>query len=113
MTLADDDLGTFAASVRAAARKRMLFLHHAVTQMSRPDRMLTVEEVRSVVLRGGIIEDYPEDARGHSCLMLGKGDSDKAVHVVCPPKEDYLAIITAYLPEEHEWSPDFRTRRIA
>lgn len=24
-----------------------------------------------------------------------------------------LAVITAYLPEEHEWSSDFRTRRQA
>jgi Domain of unknown function (DUF4258) len=106
-------LGIFTANVRAAARKRMLFLHHAVTQMSRPDRMITVEEVRSVVLRGEIIEDYPEDARGHSCLILGKGDAERFVHVVCAPKADYLAIITAYLPEKREWSPGFRTRRVA
>jgi hypothetical protein len=75
--------------------------------------MITVEEVRSAVLRGEIIEDYPEDARGHSCLMLGAGDSGRAVHVVCAPKNDYLAIITAYLPEGHEWSPDFKTRKKA
>jgi hypothetical protein len=66
--------------------------------------------VRSVVLRGEIIEDYPEDARGHSCLMPGAGDLERAVHVVCAPKDDYLAIITAYLPERHEWNADFRTR---
>jgi Domain of unknown function (DUF4258) len=113
MTLADDGLGRFAAAVRKAAREKLLFLHHAVTQMSRPDRMLTVEEVRSVLVHGEIIEDYPEDARGHSCLMLGTGDSGRAVHVVCAPKADYLAIITAYLPEEREWSKDFKTRRVA
>ena len=39
-------------------------------------------EVRAVVLRGEIIENYPEDARGHSCLILGAGDSGRAVHVV-------------------------------
>ncbi len=72
--------------------------------------MITVQEVRSAVLRGEVIEDYPEDARGHSCLMLGKGDSGRAVHVVCAPKENYLAIISAYLPEPREWTPDFRTR---
>src|SRR5271165_6945723 len=105
--LPDDGLEVFAAAVRTAARKKMLFLHHAVTQMARPDRMLTVEEVRSVVMRGERIENYPEDARGHSCLMLGTGDSKRAVHVVCAPKADYLAVITAYLPEEREWNPDF------
>lgn len=40
------------------------FPSHAVRQMSRPDRMISVQEVRRVVLRGEIIEDYPEDARG-------------------------------------------------
>ena len=35
----------------------------------------------------------------------------RAVHVVCSPKADYLAVITAYLPEPAQWSPDFRERR--
>ena len=51
--------------------------------------------------------------RGHSGLMSGTGDSGRVVHVVCTPKTDYLAIITAYLPEERKWSQDFRTRRVA
>jgi hypothetical protein len=42
--------------------------------------------------------------------MLGMGDGERAVHVCCAPKEDYLAVITAYLPDEHEWSEDFRVR---
>lgn len=100
-----------AALVKSAARKKVLFLPHAIAQMSRPDRMITVKEVRSTLMRGEIIEDYPEDARGHSCLILGKGESGRAVHVICAPKEDYLAIITAYLPGKDEWSRDFRTRR--
>jgi hypothetical protein len=57
-----------------------------------------------------VIEDYPEDARGHSCLLLGRGDGGRPIHVVCSPKDDFLAIITAYLPDETEWSSDFRNR---
>jgi hypothetical protein len=44
-------------------------------------------------------------------LMLGFGDGGRAVHVVCSPKNDYLAIITAYLPDPAQWSEDFRRRR--
>lgn len=77
--------------------------------MSRPDRMITEAEVRAVIKEGEIIEDYPEDARGHSCLMLGY--TQRAVHVVCSPKDEYLAVITAYLPDPGEWSEDFRERR--
>ena len=35
----------------------------------------------------------------------------RSVHVVCAPKEDYLAIITAYIPSADEWEADLRTRR--
>ena len=42
--------------------------------------------------------------------MLGYGAGGRAVHVVCSPKDEYLAIITAYLPDEDEWTADFRER---
>jgi hypothetical protein len=72
--------------------------------------VITTSEVHGVVDEGEVIEDYPEDVRGHSCLMLGYGDGGRAIHIVCSPKDEYLALITAYLPEKDEWSNDFRTR---
>jgi hypothetical protein len=97
--------------VRQAAQKRLLFLPHAIRQMSRPQRMITSEEVEVVATQGEVIEDYPSDPRGHSCLLLGPGEADRAMHVVCSPKDEYLAIITAYLPDPAQWSEDFRRRR--
>ena len=94
-----------------AAAKRILFLPHALRQMNAPERMISTREVRAVVFHGMVIEDYPEDVRGHSCLMLGRGDGGRPVHVVCAPKPDYLAIITAYLPSEEQWELDWRMRR--
>ena len=91
--------------------KRRLFLPHALHQMVRPDRMIRPAEVRQVIEQGEVIEDYPDDPRGHSCLMLGFGDNGRALHVVCAPKVEYLAIITAYVPDVDEWSTDFRTRK--
>jgi len=76
--------------------------------MLRPDRMIRGAEVRRVIAGGEVIEDYPEDARGPSCLLLGYGDQDRPIHVVCAPRDDYLAIITAYLPDPQEWSGDFQ-----
>ena len=61
--------------------------------------MISTDEVGIVVTQGELIEDYPSDPRGHSCLMLGLGEANRAVHVVCSPKGEYLAIITAYLPD--------------
>jgi hypothetical protein len=97
------------AAVREAARKKVLFLPHAIKQMARPSTMISTSEVERVVVEGEIIEDYPEDVRGPSCLMLGSGE-DRLIHVVCSPKDDYLAIITAYVPDPSQWSPDFRRR---
>jgi len=79
--------------------------------MSRPLRMISSNEVEAVISGGEVIEDYPNDPRGHSCLILGFGESGRAVHVVCSPKDEYLAIITAYLPDPDQWSEDFRQRR--
>ncbi len=63
-----------------------------------------------MITEGEVIEDYPKDARGPSCLLLSFEDRERPIHVVCAPREDYLAIITAYLPDPHEWSNDFRKR---
>ena len=73
--------------------------------------MITAQDVRRVVMRGEIIEDYPEDARGHSCLLLGAGADARKIHVVCAPRTSYLAIITAYLPDAGEWDAELRVRR--
>lgn len=101
----------FLKLVRDKARLKILYLPHAVRQMNTPERMIRPAEVEKAVMDGDMIEDYPEDARGHSCLILGSGDEDRPIHVVCSPKDDYLAIITAYLPDPARWSKDFKTRK--
>lgn len=117
-TLEDENVNSAAADeavllqdkVRYSASQRILFLPHAIRQMSRPDRMITTAEVRKVVKFGTVIEAYVEDPRGTSCLLLGLGTLDRPIHVVCSPKSDFLAIITAYLPNPQEWSDDFKVR---
>ena len=98
-------------SVRESASARILYLPHAVRQMSRPDRMISTAEVRHAIETGEVVEDYPDDPRGHSCLILGYGADGRPIHVVCSPRSEYLAIITAYLPSEEEWQDDFRKRK--
>jgi Domain of unknown function (DUF4258) len=97
--------------IKRAAQQRVLYLPHAVRQMSHPDRMITPAEVEHIVISGEVIEDYPQDPRGPSCLLLGEGEGGRLLHVVCSPKDDYLAIITAYVPDPGQWSADLRRRR--
>ena len=101
----------FLGQVREAAAKRILFLPHALNQMNAPERMISTQEVRDVIFQGVMVEDYPADTRGHSCLILGRGNRHRPIHVVCTPKSDYLAIITAYLPSPEQWRSDWQTRK--
>lgn len=97
--------------VREAGSKKLLFLPHAMSQMNRPERMINTAEVQAVIGTGIIIEDYPEDSRGHSCLISGFGETGRPVHVVCTPKDEYLAVITAYIPNKEQWHSDWQTRK--
>ena len=72
--------------------------------------MITTADVRRVLEEGEIIEDYPEDSRGHSCLILGKGGNGRPIHIVCAPKDEYLAVITTYIPDRVQWTRDFSAR---
>jgi hypothetical protein len=97
-------------AVHEAAKARVLYLPHAIKPMSRPDRMISPADVEAVLGAPILVEDYPDDPRGHSCLLLGSAIGGRAIHVVCSPKADYLAIITAYMPDPKLWSGDFRKR---
>jgi hypothetical protein len=60
---------------------------------------------------GEIIEDYPTDARGPSCLVYGITTGGRILHTVMSRGG---WVITVYPPAETEpaaWSPDFRQRR--
>jgi len=102
---------TIITKIREAAYQRILFLPHALNRMNAPARMITPVEIRSVVETGIVVENYPTDPRGHSCLMLGFGKQGRPLHVVCAPRQDYLAIITVYLPDAEKWEADWQTRK--
>jgi len=93
----------------SSANKKILFLPHAIKQMSRPDRIIATDEIKEAVLLGEVIEEYPEDRRGESYL-ISHTKKGRVIHVVCAPKPEYLAIITAYLPATDQWSSDFKER---
>ncbi len=102
----------FIDSVRESARSKIIYTDHALTEMLTENEVISIEEIRHVVFTGDIIEDYPADKRGHSCLMFAYSPSGaRPVHVVCAPKGDYCAIITAYVPSVEKWYEDYRTRR--
>ena len=96
--------------IKETAQKRILYTTHALKQMNSEKRLILTKEIENKIFNGHIIEDYPEDKRGYSCLINGKIDS-RPVHVVCAPKDEYLAIITAYIPETNKWDKEFSKRK--
>ena len=78
-----------------AFKKKVLFTRHALDRMNAPERMIKKGEVYEAIENGQVVEDYPSDPRGHSCLIEARV-ADRTIHVVCAPKDEYLAIITVY-----------------
>jgi hypothetical protein len=64
---------------------------------------LDIPDLENALLHGSVIEDYAEDKRGHSCLVLGRS-SGHDVHIVCGRnRSGWLVIITVYLPGPPKW----------
>ena len=95
--------------VREAMKKQVVFSIHAHRQMDM--RGITVGEVFEALEAPELVEDYPDDPRGHSCLLLGRTKSGRPLHMICAPSDEGLIIITVYEPSLIEWEPDFKTRR--
>jgi len=103
-------MNDFKLKIQQSANKNIFFTIHAAQQCISKDRMISPKEIRKVINCFDIIENYPFDIRGHICLIGGKGDNKRAVHLVCYPTENYLQIITAYLPEEKKWNNNSNQR---
>ena len=96
--------------IKEAFRKdRYEYSLHAVDQSIL--RHITRKEILAMVENGQIIEDYPEDKFGPSCLIYGKTNLERPLHIQCSyPVRSKIKIITVYEPDPEEWI-DFRKRR--
>ncbi|MBU0693362.1 MAG: DUF4258 domain-containing protein [Candidatus Omnitrophica bacterium] len=72
---------------------------------------ITYFEIDEAIKTSEVIEDYPDDPRGNSCLALGFTYEHKPIHFVLGNlEEEKILIITMYRPKLEEWI-DFRIRR--
>lgn len=76
------------------------FSDHAVKRMIK--RSIDRHEVEEAILRGEIIEEYPGDKYSPSCLVYGKTEKGRDLHVQIslPPT---VVVITTYEPDPAEW----------
>ncbi len=85
------------------------FTRHAVDQSIL--RHISVQELLESIIAGEIIEDYPDDKYGPSCLIFGLTLSGRPLHIQCSyPTRPLVKIVTLYEPDPNQWI-DFKVRR--
>ena len=74
-------------------------------------RHVTLQEIREAIANGEIVEDYPDDKYGPSCLILGYTQSGRPLHIQCSyPSRPLVKIVTLYEPDANLWI-DFKVRK--
>ncbi len=70
---------------------------------------IAISDLENAIFTGEILEDYPDDKRGPSCLVLGYSQN-RPIHTVCGyTPMGWIRIITVYIPKLPKWI-DERTR---
>lgn len=81
---------------------------HAVNQSI--VRGIDVQELREAIMAGEVIEEYPDDKYGPSCLIFGMTVTNRPLHVQSSyPSRPLVKIITLYEPDPKNWM-DFKLR---
>ena len=86
------------------------FSKHAVDQtIVRGINVAELEE--GISTRSEVIEDYPEDKYGPTCLILAFSRGGRPLHIQCSyPSRPLIKIVTVYEPDPELWI-DFRIRK--
>jgi hypothetical protein len=101
----DEKLHVIAQAIKTGKYRYTI---HAAEQ--RIARSVARKEIEQVLLTGDVIEEYPDHHYGQACLVMGKTDKGRVLHVLCSLKEG-LAIVTVYEPDLNKWEADLKTRR--
>ena len=104
----------FTVLVNAIRANRLIYTPHALRE-AQQDHVSLMDIRMSVALNGEIIEDYPHDPSGPSCLIYSELHEQEPLHSCWGYQQiiGYAILITVYRPDEkpEKWSPDFRQRR--
>lgn len=96
--------------VRAISGGRVRISDHADEEATNDG--LSYDEIVVSVMRGEVIEDYPEDRPYPSCLIYGENERGEPIHSVWGYNEEKGAavLITVYRPDPRRWI-EWRRRR--
>ena len=92
-----------------AAKGGFRLTRHA--QLERMADGIAEEEIEEALTGAELVEDYPDDPRGPSCLLLGFSQGNP-LHMVCGVSLEVIVVITVYRPFPVEWEPGWRMRKL-
>jgi hypothetical protein len=109
--VADEGLEALVAQIQANVKARRYRLSNHAEREREADR-ITLQEIEDALLSHQCvaIEDYPDDPRGHSCLLLGFTAKNLPLHCVCGMAEEMRIIIALYRPDPSQWI-DYKIRK--
>ena len=103
---------TIIPHIQQRIRDRLYRLTAHAEREREADR-ITIREIEEALLseRCQVVENYPEDPRGASCLVLGFTLLGLPMHAVCGIALPHmLIIITVYRPDPEQWI-DWKIRK--
>jgi hypothetical protein len=86
---------------RQAAERSLRLTLHAHQEMVQES--IAIEEVLEALAGCELLEEYPDDRRGPSCLVLGYTALERPLHMVCTTQQPVLILITVYEPVPPKW----------
>ncbi len=91
-------------SIRGAIQRSHVRISDHADEEAEADE-LTFDEIYYSVLRGEIIEDYPDDKPYPSCLIYGMTFSGDPVHSVWAYNNEnqWAVLVTVYRPDPDLW----------
>ena len=108
----DERLGEIVGAIRQKVAGGVFeFSDHATRRSIQ--RSIAPAEIQQAVADGEIIEDYPDDYYGPSCLILGYTLTQRPLHIHCTyATRPLVKIITVYQPDPLEWVENYKVRRL-
>ncbi len=81
-------------------------------EQERDADQVTIDEIEQAYssVSSEIIEDYPDDPRGHSALVLAFTELQQPLHAVWSIHESVAILITIYRPDSKLWT-NWRKRK--
>lgn len=81
---------------------------HALQRIN--ERGIMPSEIKEALINCSVVEDYPDDKRGHSCLVWGRTKGGKDLHFVCGLADNTVWVITIYEPDMLKWETPHKRR---